>query len=60
MNKSLYTIAENSIIAAKTYKMVLVGDGVVEGEFVDIRIPGFYLRRPLSICDKEDGTLMVL
>ena len=60
MNKSLYTIAENSIIAAKTYKMVLVGDGVVEGEFVDIRIPGFYLRRPLSICDKEDGTLTVV
>ena len=60
MNKSLYTIAENSLIAAKTYKMVLVGDGVVEGEFVDIRIPGFYLRRPLSICDKEDGTLTVV
>ena len=60
MNKSLYTIAENSLIAAKTYKMVLVGDGVVEGEFVDIRIPGFYLRRPLSICDMEDGTLTVV
>ena len=60
MNKSLYTIAENSLIATRTYKMVLVGDGVVEGEFVDIRIPGFYLRRPLSICDKEDGTLTVV
>ena len=60
MNKSLYTIAENSLIATKTYKMVLVGDGVVEGEFVDIRISGFYLRRPLSICDKEDGTLTVV
>ena len=48
------------LIATKTYKMVLVGDGVVEGEFVDIGIPGFYLRRPLSICDKEDGKLTVV
>ena len=60
MNKCLYTISENSLIAAKTYKMVLVGEGVVEGEFVDIGIPGFYLRRPLSICDKEDGRLTVV
>ena len=60
MKKSLYTIAENSLIATKTYKMVLVGNGVVDGEFVDIRIPGFYLRRPLSICDKEEGKLTVV
>ena len=60
MIKSLYTIAENSLIATKTYKMVLVGEGVVDGEFVDIGIPGFYLRRPLSICDKEDGRLTVV
>ena len=60
MNKGLYTIAENSLIAAKTYKMVLVGDGVVEGEFVDILIPGYFLRRPLSICDCEDGWLTLV
>ena len=60
MKKNLYTITENSLIATKTYKMVLVGDGVVEGEFVDIGIPGFYLRRPLSICDKEEGKLTVV
>ena len=60
MRKSLYTIAENSLIASKTYRMVLVGDEVVDGEFVDIGIPGFYLRRPLSVCDKEDGKLTVV
>ena len=60
MKKSLYTIVENTLIASKTYKMVLVGDDVVEGEFVDIGIPGFYLRRPLSICDKENGKLTVV
>ena len=60
MKKNLYTIAENTLIAAKTFKMVLAGDCIVEGEFVDIGIPGFYLRRPLSICDKEDGKLTVV
>ena len=60
MKKSLYTIAENSLIATKTFKMVLVGNGMVDGEFVDIGIPGFYLRRPLSICDKEEGKLTVV
>ena len=60
MIKSLYTIAENTLIATKTYRMLLVGEGVVDGEFVDIGIPGFYLRRPLSICDKEDGRLTVV
>ena len=60
MKKSLYTIVENTHIATKTHKMVLVGEGVVDGEFVDIGIPGFYLRRPLSICDKEEGRLTVV
>ena len=60
MNKSLYTIAENSLIAAKTFKMVLVGDGFVDGEFVDILIPGFYLRRPLSVCNYENGRLTLV
>ena len=60
MIKSLYTIAENSLIAAKTFKLVLVGDSVVEGEFVHISVPGYYLRRPLSVCDKGDGRLTVV
>ena len=60
MKKNLYTIAENTLVATKTYKLVLVGEGVVDGEFVDIGIPGFYLRRPLSICDKEEGKLTVV
>ena len=60
MNKSLYTIAENSLIATKTYKMVLVGEGFEDGEFVDIGIPGYFLRRPLSVCDCEEGCLTLV
>ena len=60
MNKSLYTISENKLIASKTYKMVLEGNGVEEGEFVDIGIPGYFLRRPLSVCDCEEGRLTLV
>ncbi len=60
MIKSLYTIAENRLIAVKTFRMVLEGEGAVDGEFIDIAIPGFYLRRPLSICDQEGGRLTVI
>lgn len=47
-------------MAVNTYRMVLAGDGIVVGEFVNISIPGFFLRRPLSICDIEDGKLTVV
>ena len=33
---------------------------MIGGEFVDIAIPGFYLRRPLSICDREPGRITVI
>ena len=60
MNKSLYTVAENTLIAPRTFKLVLRGDGLVDGEFVNIAVPGFYLRRPLSVCDKAPGSLTVI
>ena len=60
MQKSVFQIAENSLIAPKTYKLVLAGNTVVEGEFVNISIPGYYLRRPLSVCDLEDGKLTIV
>ena len=60
MIKSIYTIAENTLIAPKTFKLVLGGEGVVEGEFVNIGIPGYYLMRPLSVCDKEEGQFTVV
>ena len=69
MNKSLYTISENRLIATKTYKMVLAplsfrpseASGEISlGEFVDILIPGFYLRRPLSVCDYENERLTLV
>ena len=60
MKKQNYTIAENRLIAADTYKLVLVGEGNVDGEFVHIDIPGYYLRRPFSVCDTDANGLTLL
>ena len=60
MQKRRFQIAENTLIAAKTYKLVLCCDRAVDGEFVHISIPGFYLRRPLSICDLEEGRMTIV
>ena len=60
MEKQLYTITENRLVAADTYRLVLSGKGKVDGEFVHLEIPGFYLRRPLSVCDSEEGRFTLL
>ena len=60
MQKSKFQIAQNSLIANKTYRLVLTGNGPVDGEFVHIAIPGYYLRRPLSICDWEEGRMTIV
>lgn len=60
MKKEQYRIVRNKRIAPGTFGLVLEGNGIVDGEFVHIAIPGFYLRRPLSICDKGPGSLTIV
>ena len=63
MEKHRYTVLDNTIVAAGVYRLDLSADDpefVPEGEFVDVSIPGFYLRRPLSICDCRPGALTLV
>ena len=48
------------MVATDTYRLVLTGKDVADGEFVHLEIPGFYLRRPLSVCDAGDGKMTLL
>ena len=66
MLKQEYEIVENQLVAVLTYRLVLTplsfrpseASGEIPlGEFVNLEIPGFYLRRPISVCDYEDGRL---
>lgn len=59
--KGKWDIVSNEAIAEKIYRMVLRGNttGIRPGQFVEIAVPGCYLRRPLSVCDIE-GNLMTI
>lgn len=62
MTESVFTVISNEKIAKNTYKMLLSGnteDGR-PGQFVNIKIDGFFLRRPISVCDIEENTLTLI
>ncbi len=49
-----FTIQENRPIAPSVYRLRLLGDTSKHtrpGQFVNIRLDGFFLRRPISVCD---------
>ena len=51
------------MIAKNTYEARLVGDIsdiTAPGQFVNIKLDGFYLRRPISVCDAEGNTLTII
>lgn len=63
MQDTIFTIIENKIIAKDVYKMLLRGDTSAvgnAGEFVNIQLDGFYLRRPISVCDVEGDVLTLI
>jgi len=58
-----YTITENTRIAKNTWRMALAGDTSKlqsPGQFVQFKAPGFYLRRPLSVCDWDRQRLILV
>ena len=63
MKQSIFTIKENVALTSNVYKMVLVGDtsDVTNcGQFVNIKLDGFFLRRPISVCDCVGDELTLL
>lgn len=63
MNQTIFEIKQNVRIADNTYKMVLSGDTsdiIRPGTFVNIKLEGKYLRRPISVCDAVEGELTII
>ena len=63
MKKSLFEIAENTPLTPTVYRMRLAGDTshiTAPGQFVNVALPGHYLRRPISVCDAEPGMLTLI
>lgn len=63
MKQSIFTITENRKIAKNTFLLKLKGDVsdiTASGQFVNIKLDGFFLRRPISVCDCENDTLTLI
>ena len=58
-----FILTENTALTPLVYQMRLQGDTsaiVRPGQFVQVQLPGFYLRRPISVCDwNETGLTLV-
>ena len=62
MKQRLFEIKSNEQIAKNVYRMQLSGDttGILPGQFVNIRVQGQFLRRPISVCNIADGILTII
>ena len=63
MKQSIFTIVSNTALTSNVYKMVLQGDVsaiTAPGQFVNIKLDGLYLRRPISVCDLSCDTLTIV
>jgi len=63
MKQSLFEIVSNTALTDSVYKMILSGDTsaiTAPGQFVNIKLDGFFLRRPISVCDCDDKTLTII
>ena len=63
MQQSFFTVDENVQIAKKVYKMTLLDDTsaiTAPGQFVNLKLDGSFLRRPISVCDRADGMLTIV
>jgi dihydroorotate dehydrogenase electron transfer subunit len=61
-----YTVIEKTAISAGIFSFVLLCPEVAaaarEGQFVHIKVEGYLLRRPISICDidRKNGTIRIV
>lgn len=53
MKQEIFKILTNQALTKDVYRMTLTGDtcGIRPGQFVNIKLDGLYLRRPISVCD---------
>ena len=65
MTQGFYRVESNVQLTSTVYRMVVSGDvGALTrpGQFVNFKIDGLYLRRPISVCDydTEAGTITLI
>ncbi len=63
MKQGFYRITENVALTDTVYRMVLEGDTsacTATGQFINLKLDGFYLRRPISVYDWDDKSITII
>ena len=63
MKQAFYTVAANRPLTADVWEMALTGDTsaiTAPGQFINIKLEGLYLRRPISVCRWDETGLTIL
>ena len=63
MKQGFFEIIDNKALTASVYQMRLSGDTsdiTASGQFVNVKLEGKFLRRPISVCDCENGVLTLV
>ena len=63
MTQSIYRIQYNQQLTADVWEMRLEGDtGAITapGQFINIRLDGLFLRRPISVCDWDGQGITII
>ncbi len=61
--QGFFEIVSNAPLTENVFKMELCGDVSAitsPGQFVNIKLDGLYLRRPISVCDIDGGRLTLI
>lgn len=61
--KGFYKILSNEPLTDAVWRMIVEGDTqwiTRPGQFVDIELPGRFLRRPISVCDCDERTITLI
>ena len=63
MKQGIWTITEQKQLTRDVFLMRLEGDAsdiTRPGQFINIKLDGMYLRRPISVCDWDDGGVTII
>ena len=58
-----FIVIENISLATAIFQMKLKGDAsdiTAPGQFIDLKIGNFFLRRPISVCDVEGDVITII
>mgnify|MGYP002546855148 CR=1 FL=1 len=63
MKQGMFTITANRRLTQNVCEMILAGDTSAcqrPGQFLNIKLDGLFLRRPISVCDYDDEKIKII